>query len=114
MTTKYFFGSLTRISDLQSRPFTVEPLPRSQWATGDYVVGRIVPPVHLHCAVELTTGRMAELLEGDRVVGAFGVRRATLEAVGDWQSIACLILWMWVCRLRWFRLMISACHCTSC
>jgi hypothetical protein len=31
---------------------------------------------------------MAELLEGDLVVGAFGVRRATLEAVGDWQSIA--------------------------
>lgn len=88
MTTKYFFGSLTRISDLQSRPFTVQPLPRSQWATGDYVVGRVIPPVHLHCAVELTTGRMAKLLAGDLVVGAFGVRRATLEAVGDWQSIA--------------------------
>lgn len=85
---KYFFGSLTRISDLESQPFTVQSLPRNQWATGDYVVGRVVPPVHLHCAVELTTGRMAELLEGDRVVGAFGVRRATLEAVGDWQAIA--------------------------
>lgn len=30
---------------------------------------------------------MAGLLEGDLVVGAFGVRRVTLEAVGDWQSI---------------------------
>jgi hypothetical protein len=88
MPTKYFFGSLTRISDLAAHPFTVQPLEREQWATGDYVVGKVVPPVHLHCAVELVSGRMAELLEGDLVVGAFGVRRATLEAVGDWQSIA--------------------------
>jgi hypothetical protein len=88
MTEKYFFGSLTRISDLESRPFTVQPIPREQWATGDYVVGKVIPPVSLHCQIELTTGRTADLLEGDLVVGAFGVRRATLEAVGDWQSIA--------------------------
>ena len=30
---------------------------------------------------------MTNLFEGDLVLGAFGVRRATLEAVGDWQSI---------------------------
>jgi len=88
MLYKYFFGSLTRISDLESRPFTVQMIPREQWATGDYVVGKVIPPVNLHCRIELTTGRVAELLEGDQVVGAFGVRRATLEAVGDWQSIA--------------------------
>jgi hypothetical protein len=87
MADKYFFGSLTRISDLASRPFTVQPISRQQWATGDYVVGKVIPPVPLHCHVELTTGRIAELLAGDLVVGAFGVRRATLEAVGDWQSI---------------------------
>jgi hypothetical protein len=30
---------------------------------------------------------MVEVLDGDLVVGALGVRRATLEAVGDWQHI---------------------------
>lgn len=88
MGNKYFFGSLTRISNLASQPFTVQTLERNYWATGDYVVGKVIPPVHRHCGVELASGRTAELLEGDRVVGAFGVRRATLEAVGDWQSIS--------------------------
>ncbi|WP_416669873.1 hypothetical protein [Egbenema bharatensis] len=87
MANQYFFGSLTRISDLETRPFIVQPIPREQWATGDYVVGQVVPPVSANCYLELNTGRIAKLLEGDRVVGAFGVRRATLEVVGDWQSI---------------------------
>lgn len=82
-----FFSSLTRISDLQSRDFEVHPIARASWATGDYVIGEIMPPLSQLSHVELTDGRMANLLEGDIVVGAFGVRRATLEAVGDWQSI---------------------------
>lgn len=36
----YKFGSLTRTSDLQVNPFTVHPMKRDQWATGDYVVGK--------------------------------------------------------------------------
>ena len=87
MFNHYFFGALTRISDLDSRPFSIKPLPRDQWATGDYVAGEVIPPLHKTSRVELTNGRMARLLEGDWVVGAFGLRRATLEAVGDWQSI---------------------------
>ena len=87
MFEKYFFSALTRISDLESRAFDVRPLPREQWQTGDYVLGEVIPPLHKHSHVELTNGRMAKLLEGDVVVGAFGVRRATLEVVGDWQSI---------------------------
>jgi hypothetical protein len=79
--------SLTRVSDLEAQPFTVQPLPQEQWATGDYVVGKVIPPVNVHSYIELPTGRIAKLLEDDRVVGAFGVRRATLEIVGDWQSI---------------------------
>jgi hypothetical protein len=35
----------------------------------------------------MANGRIADQVEGDLVVGAFGVRKATLEAVGDWQSI---------------------------
>ena len=87
MSDKYFFSSLTRISDLDSQPFTVRTLPREQWATGDYVVGEVIPPLAKLAQIELTNGRMAQILEGDAVVGAFGVRRATLEIVGDWQSI---------------------------
>lgn len=50
-------------------------------------MGEVIPPVHQSSSVELTNGRIAYLLEGDLIVGAFGIRRATLEAVGDWQSI---------------------------
>jgi hypothetical protein len=84
---KYFFTALTRISDLPSRPFAVQSLPRSQWETGDYVVGEVISPLGKPTFIELTTGRIIEVLAGDAVVGAFGIRRATLEAVGDWQSI---------------------------
>ena len=87
MEKRYVFGALTRISDLDTVPFTVKPLVREYWATGDYVVGEVLSAQCQPDMVELTTGRMARLMQGDWVVGAFGVRRATLEAVGDWQSI---------------------------
>ena len=41
---KHFFTSLTRISDLPKAPFTVQPLSRREWETGDYVVGRSPHP----------------------------------------------------------------------
>ena len=84
---KYFFSSLTRISNLAEEPFTVEPWERSGWATGDYVVGEVVGRAGELSRVELRSGRMIEVVEGDLVVGAWGSRRATLEAVGDWQNI---------------------------
>lgn len=87
MTNRYVFGALTRISDLDTTPFTVKSLAREHWATGDYVVGEVLSAQHRSDVIELANGRMARLMAGDRVVGAFGVRRATLEAVGDWQSI---------------------------
>jgi hypothetical protein len=34
MKTKYFFSSLTRISDLPESTLSVEPLSRREWATG--------------------------------------------------------------------------------
>ena len=37
--------------------------------------------------MELANGRMVEVMEGDLVVGTFGTRVATLEAVGDWRAI---------------------------
>lgn len=37
--------------------------------------------------MEVTTGRHAKLVRGDLLVGALGIRKATLESVGDWHSI---------------------------
>jgi hypothetical protein len=87
MTSKYFFASLTRISNLPEVSFSVQPLPREEWETADYAVGRVdATPSDLH-RVELNNGRNVEVVEGDLVVGAFGKRYATLTAVGDWQNI---------------------------
>jgi hypothetical protein len=87
MKPRYFFTSLTRISDLPETPFSVEALPRRGWETGDYVVGEVVSPPNRLSRIELASGRMVEVAEGDSIVGAFGVRYATLEAVGGWQGI---------------------------
>jgi len=87
MKTRYFFTTLARIADLENHPFEVQPLPMADWATGDYVVGKVLEAKGSLAKVELANGRMANQVEGDLVVGAFGVRKATLEAVGDWQSI---------------------------
>jgi len=85
--TNYTFGSLSRISDLPEASFEVAPISRDEWATGDYVVGEVTFARKGRQQIELVSGRMIEALEGDLVVGAFGVRRATLEAVGSWRSI---------------------------
>jgi methylmalonyl-CoA mutase cobalamin-binding subunit len=87
MSTKYFFTSLTRISDLAEASFSVERLPRKAWGTGDYVVGEVVSGASRLSRIELANGRIVEVGDGDMVVGAFGVRYATLEAVGGWQNI---------------------------
>jgi len=87
MKPRHFFTSLTRISDLPEVPFSVEPLSRREWKTGDYVVGEVASPPNSLSRIELTSGRMVEVVEGDLIVGAFGVRYATLETVGGWQGI---------------------------
>ncbi|GAB4539851.1 MAG: hypothetical protein Tsb0014_30640 [Pleurocapsa sp.] len=87
MLNQYFLSSLTRISDLDDLPFEVKPLARSHWARGDYVLSEVIPPLNPSAKVELPNGRMASLLPGDSIIGAFGVRQATLEIVGSWQDI---------------------------
>ena len=82
-----FLASVTRISDLTPANFTSTPLAREHWDTGDYVVAQVQDTRGHLCALELPAGRMIEVMEGDLVVGAFGTRVATLEAVGDWRSI---------------------------
>lgn len=80
------FASLTRITDLQTRPFQVAAAERARWATGDYVVGEVTR-TRRTSLIEVTTGRMTEVAVGDQIVGALGVRAATLEAVGHWRDI---------------------------
>ena len=85
--TRPFLASVTRIADLAAGNFATTALPRERWDTGDYVDARVLDTRGHLSALELPGGRMIEVMEGDLVVGAFGRRAATLEAVGDWRSI---------------------------
>jgi len=87
MRPHYFYTSVTRCSDLWSKPFDVLRQNRSEWATGDFVVGRVVGERNRIYGCETKTGRMAELVRGDLLVGALGTRAATLEGVGDWRAV---------------------------
>lgn len=87
MKTSYLFTSLTRISNLREVPFTVEPLSRDHWGTGDYVVGEVDSRPSSVTRIELGSGRFIEAMEGSLLIGAFGKRHATLEATGDWREI---------------------------
>jgi len=80
------FSSMTRISSIADGPYAVESLPRSEWATGDYVVAEVVEedPVG---QVETATGRLVDVAEGDQIMGALGSRYATIEATGSWEDI---------------------------
>jgi hypothetical protein len=82
-----FLASVTRISDLTPGGFSTAALAREHWQSGDYVMGRVLDTRGHLTSIELSSGRMVEVMEGDLVVGAFGTRVATLEAVGDWQAI---------------------------
>jgi len=86
MRPHYFYTSVTRCSDLWSEPFETLLLDRGEWATGDFVVGRVVGERNRLYECETKTGRMAELVRGDLLVGALGRRAATLEGVGDWRD----------------------------
>jgi len=82
-----FLASVTRISDLTPDNFTTTALARDHWDTGDYVLAKVLDTRGRAKAIELPGGRMIEVMEDDLVIGAFGRRAATLEAVGDWRSI---------------------------
>lgn len=81
------YSSLTRIAPLRKRGFVVRPLPRDEWATGDYVVGRVCQPPRGYSEIEVASGRMVEVAENMDIVGALGVRHATLEVTGTWEQV---------------------------
>ena len=87
MQNDRIYTSVTRISDLPEREYDVQLLDRESWATGDYVVCRVLAASGVSSCVELPNGRLANLLPGEEVVGAFGHRFATLEIVGGWTDI---------------------------
>ncbi|MGI9545291.1 MAG: hypothetical protein ACR2MX_18655, partial [Cyclobacteriaceae bacterium] len=82
---RYIFTSMTRISPLPESDFEVVPLPKEQWQTGDYVVCQ-VENAYNQLKMEVTTGRMVEVAAGDLLVGALGIRAATMEATGSWEE----------------------------
>lgn len=81
------YTSLTRIAPLRERGFTVRPIPREEWATGDYVVGRVSEPPRGYSEIEAPSGRMVEVAENVEIVGALGTRHATLEVTGTWEKM---------------------------
>lgn len=84
---QYIFTSLTRISDLERRPFESAVMAKEKWSGGDYVIARIVEPVVSSAQLELPNGRMRGVIGGELVVGALGDRFATLEATGSWREV---------------------------
>lgn len=87
MNPQYIFTSLTRISDLAEKGFTLQTLPKEQWKTGDYVVCEIVDAGSETLKLELANGRMRGVIGGESLVGALGERFATLEATGTWRKV---------------------------
>ena len=87
MNHQYIFTSLTRISDLAEKGFSLQVLPKKQWNTGDYIVCEIVNAGSEVLKIELANGRMRGVIGGECLVGALGERFATLEATGTWRNV---------------------------
>ncbi len=87
MIDKIFHSSLTRITDFDCVGFECQPLPREQWESGDYVLGRVSIVRGGFSSIELRNGRLIQAVEGDLILGALGVRHATLEIVGSWEAV---------------------------
>jgi hypothetical protein len=86
MSTRVY-GSLARIADFRNSNFDVQELPRSGWATGDYIECEVVGAVTELYHIEDRSGHMVRVEPGDWVVGALGDRAATLEGVGSWRDV---------------------------
>jgi len=86
MSTRVY-GSLARIADFRNSNFAITELPRSEWATGDYVEGVVIGSPTTLYRMEDRAGHMVKVEPGDWVVGACGDRAATLEGVGSWRDI---------------------------
>jgi hypothetical protein len=86
MHDRHFFTSVTRISPLPQSRFVVEARPVDAWRTGDFVACEVTAASGIK-HLELTSGRMINVVPGDRLVAALGKRAATLESMGDWREV---------------------------
>ena len=86
-SNRYFLTSLTRITDFADCDFEVREIDRSNWGHADYIAVRVTGQPSALYKIEIANGRMVDMMEGDRVIGALGKRAATLEGVGDWQAV---------------------------
>lgn len=84
---RYIFTSLTRISDLDSKPFQLIPLPHEQWRRGDYCAVRVCGTPNPLYRFENSSGRRVGVMAGDLAISALGTRSATLEGVGSWRDV---------------------------
>jgi hypothetical protein len=84
---RLIYGSVARIADFEDRPPTPAPIERDEWATGDYVIGRVLDSGSIPFSLEAPSGRLVEVIPGDLLLGALGRRTATLQLVGDWRGI---------------------------
>lgn len=86
MKYKHIYTGLTRITDLQDEKFYIKKIDKSNWATGDYVVCKIIKKGSDTFKIELPSGRMRGVMGGETLVGVLGERFATLEATGTWKE----------------------------
>ena len=85
--TQTFLASLARIADFDRNPYDVRALQNSRWASGDYVLAEVTgTPSDLY-TIETCSGEMLPVQPGDQVIGALGVRAATLEGVGSYVDV---------------------------
>jgi len=87
MKYQFTFTSLARNSGLMDAAFEVHRIPFSQWATGDFIAVELMKPGSESARIELHNGRMMDPLKGERLIGALGIRHATLEITGTWKAI---------------------------
>lgn len=85
--TRAFLASLARIADFETNPYEVRALEHAEWGNGDYVLAEVTGATSELYQVESCTGEMLPVRPGDQIVGALGVREATLEGVGTYAAV---------------------------
>lgn len=86
LSGNYIPASLTRIANLEETGFELRSISRELWRRGDYVVIE-VNEKGSSLLLERPDGRQMEVMSRDRIIGALGVRHATLEFTGTWKEI---------------------------
>ncbi len=85
--TRTVIASLARIANFGVRPYELEPMAKADWQTGDYVMATVTGSRTPLYHIEDCDGGLIDVEPGDRVLGALGVRAATLEGVGSWMDV---------------------------